>query len=1333
MRARRLTLAALVTLCALTGAFAFAGVSAQAAATHDLLFQFNEIPAGPGVTYPGLLKGSSTITVDSGHIWSAEHISGTGNFRIDEFNAANGQFMRELAKPERPEYQGIAVGHATGEGEIYVGEYNGSPGVAVFSESGALQANWTGADTPGGKFGEHEFPSVAVDGSGSLSDWAAGDVYVAAASEKVVDVFKPEAGGKEPAKVVTRLTGTCATPVACSGEEAFGEPSAVAVNSANGDVIVVDKNKKKTDLFEPTLLGEYVFVRTIVPPSATITLFPAAVNANDGEGDIYALGQVVENGQYMGKEIFEFSQTGVYRGRITAPAGAGANREMWSVAADPATHDVFVGFYDGPEPPGYIDVFGPNILTPDVTTTAASGLKATGTGQIEATLNGTVNPDKEREASCQFDWGTSRALGEVASCPAPVAEGESPVLVSAGIVLQPDTTYYYRLQATNKNGTNPGEAWQDEEFTTLGPGLDEEAVSAARAESVTFDAKLNPHGKPTSYYFQYGTTAAYGGDAPALTEAAKQGAAIGSGEGSVEVSQHVQGLSPATTYHYRVVAVSELASGEVEAFYGPDQTFTTQTVGSPLLLPDGRQWEMVSPPQKEGALLGQIAEGIVQASSLGNAFTDWTYFQPAEGKAAGADNNEVPIFFGRGATGWTSKVIAAPHNIPTGAELGSGQEYRFFSEDLSKGIIQPFEADFTPLSPEATESTAYLHTDYLNGNGGELCTAGCYQPLVSAANVPPGTQFGEETGEHGRCLFCGPYFIDGTPDLSHVVLSSNVALTRTPTEGYSALYEWSAGKLALVSLLPHGETNEQGGPVAALGGKVEGQIISKEGSRVIWLGQKGRLAELYHLYLTDTSIGGKGETLRLDLPQGGGLPEATAGPVPGAVSGDESRVFFRDESRLTEDSTTTNEEPDLYEYNLDAPSGSRLTDLTVDGNKGEHANVRIVVGASEDGSYVYFVATGVLSGQPNERGEKAAPGGLNLYVRHDGSTTFIGGLSKEDSTEFRARVSSSATDLSNLTARVSPNGRWLAFMSNSNLTGYDTTDAVSKHPDEEVYLYNATTNKLVCPGCNPSGARPVGVAYANSFLVAADRVLEPTTWVASNVPPWTRMKGSESRYQSRYLSNSGRLFFDSNDALVPQDVNGTQDVYEWEPAGVPEGSAHACSSATPGYSAASGGCVAPISSGTSNEESAFLDASETGGDVFFLTSARLVAQDFDNALDIYDAHECTTQVPCFAQAPVSPPPCTTGDSCKAAPAPQPSIFGAPPSATFSGAGNVAAAVPAPTVAPKALTRAQQFARVLRACRKKRDRTQRAGCERQARKRYAARRSRKASARKRGGR
>jgi hypothetical protein len=326
-------------------------------------------------------------------------------------------------------------------------------------------------------------------------------------------------------------------------------------------------------------------------------------------------------------------------------------------------------------------------------------------------------------------------------------------------------------------------------------------------------------------------------------------------------------------------------------------------------------------------------------------------------------------------------------------------------------------------------------------------------------------------------------------------------------------------------------------------------------------------------------------------------------------------------------------------------------------------------------------------------------------------------LSSEDAPDWKAEGP----------ARVSPNGQYLTFMSDRSLTGYDNRDASSSIPDEEVFLYDAAAGRLVCASCDPTGARPEGIEYGAKVTIGTNRLTqEPdwpsSSWVASQTPVWA----SAGAHQPRFLSDAGRLFFDSSDALIPQDINHNQDVYEYEPAGV-----GSCSPSSPTFAAASGGCVGLITSGTASGESAFVDASENGEDVFFLTE-KLVREDPDTALDVYDAHECTSASPC-ASIPVPPPDCTTADACRAAPLPEPAIFGAPASATFSGAGNIAPSGSVTAQAkPKRLTRAQKLAAALRECRARRHK-RRAACERSARKRYAASAPRKVKAKRKGNR
>jgi DNA-binding beta-propeller fold protein YncE len=298
--------------------------------------------------------------------------------------------------------------------------------------------------------------------------------------------------------------------------------------------------------------------------------------------------------------------------------------------------------------------------------------------------------------------------------------------------------------------------------------------------------------------------------------------------------------------------------------------------------------------------------------------------------------------------------------------------------------------------------------------------------------------------------------------------------------------------------------------------------------------------------------------------------------------------------------------------------------------------------------------------------------------------------------------------------------------------------------DEEVYLYNASANRLVCASCNPSGTRPTGVrdeVHAGEglgILVSRTKTWEHAgsdKWLAGSVPGWTALSGARAIYQSRYLSNSGRLFFNSADALAevavptrPEAIAetsqqvGVENVYEYEPNRV-----GACTS--------EGGCVGLISSGASARESSFLDASANGNDVFFLTAQPLVPQDTDSNLDVYDAHVCEASSPCVAATETTQTQCEVegGEACQEYTPPP--VFGAPGSATepassnFLGRVGILGEKQAVKPTPKPLTRAQKLAKALKACRTKykKQKSKRVGCEKQARKKYGpARKSAKKS-------
>ncbi len=838
-------------------------------------------------------------------------------------------------------------------------------------------------------------------------------------------------------------------------------------------------------------------------------------------------------------------------------------------------------------------------------------------------------------------------------------------------------------------------------FTPESPGpptVEGESVTKVTSGSAAFSAQINPRGESAEYHFEYDTSEyapngpSHGIQVPALDASVGAGCVGAACFEVLAASAHPQNLLPDTTYHFRVVTHNQ-HGGIVD---GLDQTFTTQAPGGSLTLLDGRAWEMVSPVEKQDATItGLSSFGAVQAAADGSALTYVTR-SPTESATQG-NPGFVQVLSSRGTGDWSSRDIATPHNAATGFVANDeAVEYRLFSEDLSLALVEPF-GKFTELSERASERTPFLRRE-------RLCDARateseCYLPLVTGkepyADVPPGTIFGE-----GATPLKHNVHVEGsTPNLNHVVVGSRVALTETtPVATQGGLYEWSTDKspteeLQLVSLLPKTAEPAEN---ATLGGGSEAEdtrhAISDDGSLITWRNESNGEK---HLYTRDTS---KHETVQLDAVVSGG-GEGAVEPRFQTASSDGSRVFFTDTQKLTADASMyehgLDENGDLYECKIIETAGEpecELDDLTPSSG-GQSAEILGVIGASEDGAYVYFVANGVLDAGANAAGETATLGKCgegepvgatcNLYVNHDGITTFVASLSGEDSSDWAGR-------LTHLTARVSPDGHWLAFMSDRELTGYDNHDANSDQPDEEVYLDDVTTKHLVCASCNPTGARPVGVQMGNierEVLVGSH--LPTGRWFAANVPGWTELGDEYSLYQSRYLSNNGRLYFNSSDGLVPQDINGDQDVYEYEPAGV-----GSCSASSSTISVKSGGCVELISSGTASGESAFLDASATGGrdtegdegggDVFFLTTEKLVPRDVDAAYDVYDAHECTRTAPCPPTSVASPPECTTADACRVAPSPQPTIFGAASSATFSGQGNTTSTPT--TTAPKKTTK-----------------------------------------------
>ena len=668
-----------------------------------------------------------------------------------------------------------------------------------------------------------------------------------------------------------------------------------------------------------------------------------------------------------------------------------------------------------------------------------------------AKLAATVNPEGG-ETTYTFQYVDEAHFNETgyasASSTPAVSVGSSFEDQAAGAQLTgllPSKTYHYRIVATNSLGTATG---PDQTFETFpiarveGPW-----VADVAATSATLAARVDPLGSSTEYHLEWGPSTAYG---------SVFSGSVGEGLESVPVGGfHVQSLEPGTTYHYRLITTS--SEGTI---VGSDHAFTTQLSGEELTLPDGRAWELVSPAKKGGALIEPTITSYqtVEAAAGGGAIAYEA--SDAIGENPVGKGNVTEVLSVRGPTGWRSQDISMPSTLPpegVAAEGGENQNFSIFSSDLSKGLIEQKGVAVRPLSPEATERTPYIR----NESACEDQAQGCYTPLVTPANVEPqGQAFGGTAPGQGSSAEVS--IAGATPDLSHVVVSSSARLTENAVSGEQAgsqplanLYEWYAGGLQLVNVLP----DETSRPGAVLGYSTGGggssdvvaHSISNDGRRIVWsfgLQQPGQI----ELFVRDMA---EKRTLKL----GGSSANYQT------MSSDGSRVFYR-------------ENGELYEVNVE--TGVQV-DLTASHGAGEaNAGVRdAVLGASEDGSYIYFVATGVLA-------SGATRGADNLYVMHDGpggwSATHIATLSKEDEHSWYANGKVTAgscfcngVEHNKVSSRVSPNGRYVTFMSSEPLTGYDNTDAVSGQPDDEVFLYDAVAGRLTCVSCNPTGARPIGV------------------------------------------------------------------------------------------------------------------------------------------------------------------------------------------------------------------------------------------------------------------
>ena len=301
----------------------------------------------------------------------------------------------------------------------------------------------------------------------------------------------------------------------------------------------------------------------------------------------------------------------------------------------------------------------------------------------------------------------------------------------------------------------------------------------------------------------------------------------------------------------------------------------------------------------------------------------------------------------------------------------------------------------------------------------------------------------------------------------------------------------------------------------------------------------------------------------------GGECNAPSNPESEDFATDGSRAFFRTDQQLV--NADTNEETDLYAYILptaESPEG-HLDYITSSSQTPQYQHI---LRASNDGSTVYFLAKGALAKNHDALDQPALAGDENLYVwqknakRPQGKTSFIG------------RISDSG-DLDSLShfSEVTPNGRYLLFMSTGRLVETDTDNAL------DIYRYDADTGELQRVSTDFSG---VG---GNADGLSG--------YLPSN---------TTNRHDHPAMSDDGEeIVFTTAEALSPDDGNGSYDVYLWK-----KGRTKLISSGAVGPNGEEGSASPPIAA-------ALIDGS--GTDIYFATAQAMTADDVDSVSDVYDA------------------------------------------------------------------------------------------------------------------
>jgi Tol biopolymer transport system component len=376
--------------------------------------------------------------------------------------------------------------------------------------------------------------------------------------------------------------------------------------------------------------------------------------------------------------------------------------------------------------------------------------------------------------------------------------------------------------------------------------------------------------------------------------------------------------------------------------------------------------------------------------------------------------------------------------------------------------------------------------------------------------------------------------------------------------------------------------DENGIPVPISWSLLRGFGISDDGSVLAFVVNAVSAGE--ELYVYDQDLGHSVHVTSAPFSQVGLI----------SLSSDGSKLFFSTTEDLTSDDVDHGSDPfsvpaDIYEYEVSTGDLRRLSGTVAGPGPGNGKASATPVLASPDGSAVYFTSTEQLDGS------KGLNRTTNLYRAEGGEIHYALTLPNGGPVQ---------SPNSGQSPQITLDGKTLLFTSSDRLTAYDNAG------HREIYAYDSVSGRTICASCRPNGEAPSGDAILN-----------------------------EKRSADRH---GERIFFQSNDEVLPQDINGKADVYEFD---------------------ATSNTTSLISTGESPAPALLGSNSADGRDVFFTSADSLRPNDQNvGAPKLFDARIGGG----FPEPP--PPPACEGEGCRGAASTKPADV-APATPSFAGPGN----------------------------------------------------------------